>query len=794
MREIIYLIVIVFLLQTVDIFAQSSGPKREFRGAWIATVANIDWPTRGASTESQKQSLINILDALKAVNINAVMFQVRPESDALYYSSIEPWSYWLTGIQGQAPNPFYDPLQFAIDEAHKRGIELHAWLNPYRAKHASYDYSRTANHVTNAHPEWIITQGTSKIVDPGIPAARNYVVSVFMDIVRRYEVDGIHIDDYFYVEGITTHDAATYAAYGSGFSDIGDWRRNNVNTLVKMVSDSIKAVKPWVKWGVSPRGIWRPGYPPGITGNDNYNSIFCDAMAWLRTRSVDYINPQLYWAFGGGQDYGKLMPWWADSAGANGRHMYVGLAVYRINAGFNAAEVPKQMRLNRTDTDCQGSVLYNTNTTLLNPLGFYDSLKVLYKYPALPPLMNWKEQIKPNPPTNLKFDKIAGIRGDGLLWSAPSKASDGDGASRYVVYKFNTQSPQPSDLEVPSNLNNIVGTTYSSLKSKDDIGTFYFAVTSLDKNNNESVMSQVIQAQIQTPLKPLVISPADLAVNQKDTVKFIWENTAHSNFNRLQIASDQNFTNFIINQNNIADTFKSVTGFNGLSTYYWRITASNLAGESVYSDVRSFTTGFPMPPQLLLPGDKLTGISLTPTLVWKKSIAAERYRLQVAQGISILPSITILDTVVTDTSFVLSTLKEGIIYTWSVMAINNYGSSALAEVFKFKTTTASDLAMEESIPTSYVLNQNYPNPFNPSTVISYQLPVAGYVSLKIFDILGREVATLVNEFQSAGKYNSTFSTLPTGRQVLNYKLTSGIYIYILRAGSIVLSKKMILIK
>lgn len=786
MRRMVYSVSIVLLLQTITIFTQSSNPKREFRGIWIATVSNIDWPTTtGLPIETLKKQLTDLLDAVKDANLNAAFFQVRPECDALYKSSIEPWSYWITGTQGVAPAGDFDPLKFAIDEAHKRGIELHAWLNPYRARHSGFSYNRAPSHVSNLHPDWILKFGNLYILNPGLPQVRNYNISVVLDIISKYDVDGIHFDDYFYPyppDQITNQDTATFASYSRGFTNIGDWRRDNVNIQMKAISDTIKAINPRIKFGISPFGIWKSGVPPLISGMDAYSVIYGDAIAWLHDKSVDYIIPQLYWKIGGSQDYNKLMPWWADSAKQYGRHFYSG----NIYGSYSLSELPNQLKSNRNNNKVSGIVLFSAKHIPGNTLSFTDSLKNKYfKNPALVPGMDWKDQIKPNPPSNLRFDKLANARGDGLFWNAPLKAADGDVASMYAIYKFNSPSVQLSDLENSSNLNNIVGTTYAALKTKDVTNTIYFAVTSLDKNYNESTMSEVIPVQVNIPSKPLVIFPADLAINQRDTIKFNWENTAHSNFNRLQIASDKNFTNFIINQNNIVDTFKSVTGFNGLSTYYWRITASNLAGESIYSDARSFTTGFPVPPQLLLPLNRDTLSTLTPTLVWRKSNEATKYRLQVAEGLSILPSITIVDTVVTDTSFTVSKLKENKIYTWSVMAINTYGSSVLADVFKFKTNTSSDVAQEESIPTSYVLNQNYPNPFNPTTKISFSIPENGYTVIKIYNLLGQKVGELINKDLIAGSYSTEFNAE-------NYP--SGIYIYVLHSGSHILSKKMMVIK
>ncbi len=784
MRRIVY---ILLILQTITIYAQVSSPKREFRGTWIASVANIDWPSSpGLPLETVKKQLTDMLDALKSANINAAFFQVRPECDALYKSTIEPWSYWLTGTQGSAPAADFDPLKFAVEEAHKRGIELHAWLNPYRARYAGASYTRASNHITNTRPDWILKFGNLYILNPGLPDVRNYNVSVVVDIITRYDVDGIHFDDYFYPyppDQITTQDAATFTAYSRGFTNLGDWRRDNVNIQMKAISDTIKALNPNVKFGISPFGIWKNGVPSGITGMDAFSAIYADPMAWLKQKTVDYLIPQLYWRIGGSQDYNKLMPWWADSSNHYGRHFYSG----NIYGSYSTAELPNQLKANRNNSKASGMVLFSAKHIPANSLTFTDSLKSKYfKNPAIVPGMSWKDQVKPNAPSNLKFAKMNNSRGEGLTWNAPAKASDGETAFMYAVYKFSTPTVLQSDIDNSANLNNIVGTTSTPLKTDDISKPMYFAVSSLDRNHNESNISEIIHVQITIPGKPLTILPADLAVNQKDTIKFVWENTLHSNYNRLQISTDKNFTTLLVDQKNIADTFKTVTNFNGLTTYYWRITASNLAGESVFSDVRSFTTGFPIPPQLLLPLHATSNNSLTPTLVWNKSKAATKYRLLVADGLSIDPSITVIDTVVTDTTVTLKKLKENKIYTWSVMAQNQYGSSKLAEVFKFKTLVTSDIKdTDEAIPSTYVLNQNYPNPFNPVTQISFSIPGAGFTTIKIYNLLGQQVAELINKNLPAGSYTVEFNA---------EKYPSGVYIYVLNSGSNILSKKMMLIK
>lgn len=785
--------IILFLLLgifSVSLFAQTFLPKREFRGAWIATVTNIDWPTRGASTASQKQALIDILDGLKALNVNAVMFQIRPECDALYYSPIEPWSYWLTGFQGIAPSPYYDPLQFAIDETHKRGMELHAWFNPYRVERSVGNYTTAANHISKKHPEWTFTKGTVKILDPGIPQVREYVLSVIMDVVRRYDLDGVHFDDYFYIDGMLSEDAASFASFNPGGLGLADWRRNNVNTLVKMINDSIKAVKPFVKWGISPRGIWRPGYPAGITGADNYNQIYCDAMAWLHNKSIDYINPQLYWAFTGGQDYGKLMPWWADSAGANGRHMYVGHAVYRINNPFNANELPRQIRLNRTDDFCQGSVLYNTTSTLENRLGFTDSLRnTLYKYPSLTPLMKWKVNNPPMAPNNLRIERDIVTSTGKLAWDKGELDLDGDSSFFYVLYKFSSATPLQSELDNNENIIDI--TSLREIAPKNLIstqGNLYFGVTALDRYGNESNLSNVVQ--LLPPPIPVLANPLNDGIHQRDTLKLEW-NYAEGAFQyQLQVADSEAFSGTLFVNITLTDTSFKLMGMTGLKKYYWRVKAMNPAGESSYASPFNFITGFPNTVTLLEPAKSSLGVSINPTFKWAKSNAATLYRFQFSSSITITPQSTLLDTVLTDTTLSLTKLVLNKNYFWRVAALNEYGTSLWSLTFGFKTQTSVKVEDEQILPDFYELSQNYPNPFNPTTTISFAIPLPEYVEIKIYDLLGREVITIVNEDLSPGKYSVEWNGIDSSGS----HVPSGVYFYNLRAGKFHDSKKMILLR
>lgn len=499
------------LLFLISLISAQVPPKREFRGAWIATVSNLDWP--GSPTgdpPTQRAQLVSVLDGLKSVGINAVVFQVRPACDAFYFSLIEPWSYWLTGQQGRAPTSPFDPLDFAILEAHKRGMELHAWFNPYRAEVKVGSYPLALNHIVVTHPDltkdYPIYSGSVpsrkltgylRILNPGLPEVRNYVTSVIMDVVRRYDIDGVHFDDYFYPYPTTDSlsrivpfaDSDTYFQHNPKGLSLGDWRRDNVNALIKMISDSIRTVKPGVKFGISPFGIWKSGVPSGISGLSAYDEIYCDAVKWVDSLWIDYITPQLYWPFGGGQDFGKLMPWW--SSVRNGRHFYPGQAAYRISDGnWGPSELPNQIRLNRSNTYAQGSVFFRaTYGVTNNPKGFADSLKTdLYKYPALRPIMSWKDTITPYNPTSLAITKFASSAV--ITWTAPPAAPDGGLAEQYVVYR-STSLPILTD-DARNIISLQASASFAETTLPPDVVTYYYGVTALDRLQNESRLSNIM--------------------------------------------------------------------------------------------------------------------------------------------------------------------------------------------------------------------------------------------------------------------------------------------------------------
>jgi len=353
--------------------SEPPGPPREFRAAWVSTVANIDWPSApGLPVDRQLAEMRAILDRAAALNLNAIVLQVRPACDAIYPSAIEPWSEYLTGRQGQAPSPAYDPLATWIREAHKRGIELHAWFNPYRARHVGARSPDAPTHVTNTHPQIVRAFNKWAWLDPGEPLARQHTLSVIADVVRRYDIDGVHIDDYFYPyasylkgqPGNAFPDSASYGRYRStgGTLAVADWRRDNVNSMVRAIHQTVKQVKPHVKFGISPFGIWRPNNPPGIAGLDQYEELFADARLWLEKGWCDYFTPQLYWPLGAPkQPYAKLLRWWA-SQNPTGKHVWPGNAVSDLKSPpqpWPVNEIVDQVRATRADGGATGNVHFS---------------------------------------------------------------------------------------------------------------------------------------------------------------------------------------------------------------------------------------------------------------------------------------------------------------------------------------------------------------------------------------------------------------------------------------------------
>ena len=470
-------------------------PKREFRAVWIATVDNIDWPSsKKLEPDEQRQEFSSLLDFHKKVGMNAVFVQVRAAGDAFYAKSSEPWSEWLTGRQGQVPSPMWDPLDFMIKESHKRGLEFHAWLNMNRLVHKS-STSVSSQNISRIHPEWILSYDGYKLFDFGLPEVRQFITDMTINVAKNYDIDGIHFDDYFYpyaVAGQVIQDEATYRKYGQGFSSKADWRRNNIDLLVKQIHDALMIVKPRLKFGISPFGVWR-NKDADKEGSKtygalaSYDDLFADSRKWVQEGWIDYIAPQVYFSSGFSKvPFKNMVDWWAENC--YGRHFYVGIGAYRV--GYkdkdtnwaNPKEVPDQIRYLRGD-EAEGAIVFSSRSLRNNSLGFVDSLrKDFFRYPALIPTMPWKDKIPPLSPKNLKA--TLGPGGLELFWEKPDPATDGDRATYYVVYRF-----EPDETPTAHDPRKIVGMCYEGEKFIDTSVTYgqryVYYITAVDRLHNE---------------------------------------------------------------------------------------------------------------------------------------------------------------------------------------------------------------------------------------------------------------------------------------------------------------------
>lgn len=364
----------VMVLLTGGSSATANQGSTTVRAEWISSVTNIDWPSApGLSIDEQKAEYITLLDQATANKLNAVFVQVRPTADAFWPSPYEPWSHWLTGQQGQDPG--YDPLAFMVDQAHQRGLEFHAWFNPYRVSMQADPNALVPEHPARQHPEWIFEYGGQLYYNPGVPEARTFVTDAIMHAVQNYDIDGVHLDDYFYpypVDGEEIPDSETFAEHGAGFDNIEDWRRENINLLVSELDKRIHAAKPDAKFGISPFGIWRnkASDPAGsnTNGMESYSAIYADSRAWVINGWVDYINPQIYWHLGHpNADYAALVPWWADTVAGTDVELYIGQGAYKVGEqNWDAAELSEHLTFNKDYPEVVGDVYFSATSLTSN--------------------------------------------------------------------------------------------------------------------------------------------------------------------------------------------------------------------------------------------------------------------------------------------------------------------------------------------------------------------------------------------------------------------------------------------
>jgi uncharacterized lipoprotein YddW (UPF0748 family) len=494
---------ILFIISVFSFsFSFAQSPKYEFRGVWIATVSNVDWPNRGSWDEShQKEQFLRLLDFHRKNGLNAVIVQVRPAADAFYPSPYEPWSQWLTGVQGKAPD--YDPLKWMIDETHKRGMEFHAWLNPYRAVFNVKSSSVTADHITKKHPEWFLTYGDTKYFDPANKEGQKFVVDVVHDIVKRYDVDGIHMDDYFYpypLPGKEFPDDASYRKSGTTLSK-ADWRRSNTDSIIRAIGQAIKHENKYVKFGISPFGVWRnKSVDPErgsntLAGPTNYDYLYADILLWLEKGWIDYVTPQIYFNIGHSKvDFKTTTDWWAKYS--YGRHVYVGHGIYKAverDAQWRKpSELPDQISYLRQNEDVQGSVLYSSRSIGLNPYGWVDSLRNnYYKYPALVPPMKWISDEKPRMPLIEKTiiaDSIMDVR-------IKADPKNNVPVRYYVVYQYIANPSSNIYFDTKPEFISRFMTTPEGFHMNESLSekntSYHYLITAVGKNNIESAPVEI---------------------------------------------------------------------------------------------------------------------------------------------------------------------------------------------------------------------------------------------------------------------------------------------------------------
>ena len=622
----------LFALLLSGLMAQAwaySQPKREFRSAWIATVWCLDWPSQGAGAAKQKAQMDRLLDSLQVNRFNAVNFQVRSMCDAMYQSSIEPWSSYLTGTRGQDPG--FDPLQYVVEGCHKRGMECHAWVNPYR-------WSTGTNWNTPYDQElkeegWLLTYGTTVILDPGQQRTIDRIVAVCHEIISNYDVDGILYDDYFYPSGIpadaTAEDYGEWQASGTSLS-FADWRRDNVNRMVQAVYDMIQATRPEVRYGISPAGVAASssavanmhGVEPCPTGSDwQYNGIFSDPLAWYEAQSIDYMSPQVYWPFGHStNDYGLITEWWGKMAEHFGRQVFISSSISGLTSASTAVqykEYADEVEFNRTSSldGNPGAIFYSCKYLYAlnsNPLGHYLKNTVFTK-PALPPAMPWKEGYNPGEVQNL--ERVS----NQLQW-------DGFDNVRYSVYAF----PITMNKDTfTGQIDYLLGMTY---EASFDIPEAYqqnyqYAVCVLDRVGNEwspaFLSVELDQLDNPVPITPLDGATVDAPFN------FAWHPVLGATSFMVEIATSPEFSNVLERVSVTADTV-SVLQFSKLThgkVHYWRVQS---CADSCYSGVSEVLAFTPMLLTVTSPADGSEDLDLPVLAQWYTCGSSNVATLEVA--------------------------------------------------------------------------------------------------------------------------------------------------------------------
>ena len=658
-------------------------PKREFRCSWLTTVWAIDWPVShsrsdASGQQAQKNELYAVVDSLAKANMNAVLFQVRGFSDAMYNSKYEPWSRYLTGTRGKAPN--YDPLALLVEYAHYKGIEVHVWLNPYRYSSSSDTYGK--NHEKdyhNTHRDWLVDCGGITILNPALPEVREQICKVVADIVENYDIDGVIFDDYFHQSGYKDeYDNEQYNAYKDTASSVmsrADWRRAQNNLMIRMVNDTIKALKPWVTFGLGPAGKAGASYakygvePSPIGGDWQYNGIYADPLAWYNEKTIDYMAPQVYWKIGSSSDYDQLTRWWSDMAGHFGRHMYVSQSlsdmvkdnVTPTSTTFHASEIVDQIKLNRQYDrfGAPGFCWYGLKM-MRSVTSFIGHIRDNATYlPALVPQMTWYRTDDCLYVSNIKINDTR------LIWDAPKDNL------RYVVYAIPENELGKHGIVGTSKY--LLGTTYScsmELGDKNIADGTRFAVAVLDRFGNEYPARTIDNTVWGKSVAAILEYPANNDTEVLLPSYATWKPAVEADSYFFQLSKSANFATVDYEYETVDTTFflGTIYWLDSDETYYWRVRTRSINKEDTYSDIYSFRGAFF---RVITPAEGDTVQSLTPTFVCDSVSLPAEYTFEVAtsQGFSgsdllytdtaSLPRITIPDSILMASKnyFVRATVK-----------------------------------------------------------------------------------------------------------------------------------------
>lgn len=709
-----FCVILFGVLMCLSQMAQAQSPKSEFRSVWFQTVWAGDWPKQHTE-KAQKSEFASHLDRFERLGINAACFQVRTMCDAFYESPYEPWGQWLTGTRGGDPG--YDPLQYLIEEAHKRGIEIHVWINPYRFASTS-TYTTLPNDYSVTHPNWVkyCEAAGIYVINPSDPEVRAQIVKVIVDIVKRYDIDGVIFDDYFYQSGYKDeYDEVFYLANNPDNLSRGDWRRHQVNLMVKEVNEAIKAIKPWCRFGIGPAGVAasspsvaaKYGIEPCPDGSDwQYDGIYSEPVQWFVERSIDYMAPQVYWPIGSsGNDYSMITPWWYEVANKFGRHCYISQSLSGLKTtvlrkpitnvaqnNFDAYEINKQLLLNQASTleEAPGMVFFNAS-------GFtkQNFIRVVtqevWTNKAKVPAMTWYEAPIQKPVTQVKRS------GQNVTWQHTADTV------RYGVYAIPTD--KRNDADVISSSKYYQGMSYTKSYTLDDSITtdkFTIAVTPIDRFGNEWAPAFLNEA-VQNAVKPVLTFPSNNgSMMLPNTLE--WQAVNNAVGYMVQVSDDATFKKILVQHQvvNPKMATKPFVDLSELKKYYWRVAALVPNAEAVWSDTWSFN-GKPF--SITAPANGAENVSNTPTFTWDYAGSDKTYTLEIATAASFRESEILYSATTNETQYTVPNNKIGYGTTYYAR-VHADNMNVISGVIKFTTKKTTFTAPQITSPADGAMYAN----------------------------------------------------------------------------------------